>query len=126
MKKKVFGVDDDTAWRGIISRMAENYGWDSEIFSHPNQVIERLQGVGNSSECYPNIYLVDMRIEPLLKHGNSESPERLSNYIRDNNISGEFYFITGDISDHDEIVRERTGRTIILKEDYTFFKKLFS
>lgn len=119
-------VDDDSNFLDSIASLIEDLGGAISKFSNFKSAYKYIQ----SHQC--KLYIIDMK--PLrmddqgrvlgggLPRGPTEKekevlelPEQICLLIKKREGLGRFYFITGEISKHDEEVIERTGAPYVLK-----------
>lgn len=113
MSQKILLIEDEKGYVFALETMIEEiYNKNSSLnvqvlhFPLPSLAIEYL----SQKNELPIAYLCDMRIPDEL-----EGSERLFNYVKENFSTQQFYFITGNISEHDKIVVQRTGAKIVEK-----------
>ncbi|MBI2107046.1 hypothetical protein HYT57_03610 [Candidatus Woesearchaeota archaeon] len=104
-------------------------------FELPDNAIEHLQQRGEEAIGYfidmkPIGGLNEDRIKNLSKTELIllDLPERIYNYLKEKRVIDvkNFYFITAMLSQHDYDVVERTGATVLLKEDIRTIKQAVS
>lgn len=107
---RVVLVEDDKDYRESLEELCEQEGLEPVAFAKASEAIKYLQG----SQRRPAAYMVDMKIL-----GELDGPERLFHFVREHNPSARFYFMTANLSDHDEEVIARTGAQYLLKPHET-------
>lgn len=113
-------IDDNNDTRRSIEKILTRKGYGTKLFEDTRQCLTYLSNL--SMNQYPHGYLVDMRIP-----GDLDGPEVLYNFLKERGKIEGFYFMTGNLSEHDKQVIARTGALYIIKEDdivETFLQQL--
>ncbi len=111
-------VDDDSLFISNLEDRASNLGLEvvSKTSGH--------RGFYYLHECapreLPRAYLVDMRLP-----GELAKSEEIFYYLREMGQIDYFRFMTGNLSDHDAGVIERTRAKSIIKGDHKAFQEFF-
>ncbi|MBS3110412.1 response regulator [Candidatus Woesearchaeota archaeon] len=110
-------VDDEEAWRDILSYYAEPYGLTIRTFESGWEAIHYLRGL--PSWDMPKAYFVDMRTgddhNDRASEAELESPLEIFWRAKAKGADKYFRFLTGHYSDHDAHVKGITNAQVILK-----------
>jgi CheY-like chemotaxis protein len=101
-------VDDDLDYQQSLCWLVKRRGFTPHGFGWPSEAKEYLA----TCEQLPVAYFVDMRTPPEL-----DGPEELYHLVKQLGGAERFYFNTGTVSPHDELVIANTGAKVLVKTD---------
>jgi len=109
MNKNIFIVEDNGEVLDAFSEAVPLFGGNPLAFEGSSRAINYLENL--EEKDFPLAYFVDMKLI-----GDLEGSEKLYNYVKSKGVNlDNFYFMTGNLSEHDEEVLDRTEAKYFIK-----------